>query len=163
MKENRLLNQSLLIAAMFGVLALAFVLDRVLRAQLNRNTQVLQVNTTVVWLIPLFELLTMLAVVGLVWMMIASGGYSRWVSAVFLVVGLVLLYITAVMVVVPFPERMYILMEYLTIETFLFQASGAVAAVGFLSLWFWKAEPAPETELDELSADEVDLPVDASQ
>jgi hypothetical protein len=164
-KENRQLNQFLLIAGMLGVLALAFVFDRVLQAQVNNNPTLLQINTTIVWLIPLFELLTMLAVVGLVWMMITSGGYARWVSAVFLVVGIVLLYLTAVMVVVPFPEKMYILMDYLTIQTYLFQASGAIAAVGFVSLWFWKAEPAPDTEEDsEPLADESEpLPEGSEQ
>jgi hypothetical protein len=128
---------------MLGVLALAFVLDRILRAQINPDPQLLEINTTVVWLAPLFQLLTMIAALGLIWMMIASGGYSRWVSVIFLVVGLVILYITAIMAVVRFPDPMYILVEYLAVNSYLFQAGGAIAAMGLLSLWFWKEEAEP--------------------
>ena len=62
-----------------------------------------------------------------------------------MVFGLFILYSTSLLFVLPVPESTFVIIEYLSPGTFLYQASGAVAAIGIFSLAMWKpAEPVEE-------------------
>jgi hypothetical protein len=80
--------------------------------------------------------------------MVSSGGFSRWVSVIYMVVGLLILYSTSFLFVLPVPESYYGLIEYLSPGTFLYQASGAVAAIGIFSLAMWKPAKPVEAEVE---------------
>jgi hypothetical protein len=161
MKEKSL-NLALMIGAMVGLLALAFVFDISVQALVGRNTTQGGLEQWLVWLFPLCQLLLMVVTVGLVWLMVSSGGFSRLVSAIYILFGLLILYSTSLLLVLPVPESTYFIFEYISPGTFLYQASGAVAAIGIISLAMWKpakpVEYGPEAaqEPDSGSVDDVD-------
>jgi hypothetical protein len=143
MKEKSL-NTALLIGGMIGILLLAFAFDLILQVLVNRNSTQGGLDQMLVWLFPLLQLLWAVAAIGLVWLMISRGGYSRLVSAIYLVFGLLVLYSTSFLFVLPVPESFYVIIQYLSPGTTLYQASGAVAAIGLFSLAMWK--PAKQVE-----------------
>lgn len=147
MSESRGLQNLLLVSGVIGLLVLGFVFDLILQALLDRNAQLGTLDTTLVWFYPLLQFLFVAAVVGLVWLMIAGGGYSRWVSVVYLLIGLALLYYNPVLYVNELPDSLYVVVQYLAPGTMLLQAAAAAAAIGLLSLWFWKP---PEKEDEPL-------------
>ncbi len=147
MKEKSL-NTALFTGAMVGILLLAFVFDLLLNSLTARNATEGGLDQLLVWLFPLLQLLWMVAAIGLVWLMISSGGFSRLVCVIYMVVGLLILYSTSFLFVLPLPDNFYTLIQYLSPGSFLYQASGAVAAIGIFSLAMWKpasaVEPVPE-------------------
>jgi hypothetical protein len=138
-RTARRLNDLLLLGGLAGLIILAILLDS-LRNFLLEGAETAGDQKRLFFLLPLMQLLVMLAVLSLIWLCLSSAGYSRWVSAVYLAVGLLLLYAMAFLAVLPFPDWMYNLLLYLTPESYLFQAGGAAAALGLISLFFWKAE-----------------------
>jgi hypothetical protein len=145
MKEKSL-RIALLTGAMLGMLILAFIFDILLQALVERNSSQGGLDQLLVWLFPLLQLLWMVGAVGLVWLMISGGGFSRWVSVIYLVVGLVVLYSTSFLFILTVPESFYQLIQYLSPGTFLYQASAAVAAIGLFSLAMWKPETPVQAE-----------------
>jgi len=161
MKEKSL-NTALFTGAMVGILLLAFVFDLLLNSLTARNATEGGLDQLLVWLFPLLQLLWMVAAISLVWLMISSGGFSRLVCVIYLVVGLLILYSTSLLFVLPLPENFYSLIQYLSPGSFLYQASGAVAAIGIFSLAMWKpaspVEPVPEAAQEPVvsSVDEAE-------
>lgn len=141
------LNDLLLISAAIAVLLLGFIFDAVLRMMEPQIENSIEVTATYALLQPLFELLLMVALVGVIWMFLAARRYGRGVSAAFMLIGLAAIYINALLLILPFPESWYVLTLYLSPGTYVFQAAGALAAMGLVSLWFWQA---PEQKPDEL-------------
>lgn len=142
-RTARRLNDLLLVSGLAGLLALAVLLD-LLRRTLLDGAESLADQQRLLFLLPLMQLLLMLAVLGLIWVCLSSAGYSRWVSVVYLVVGLVLLYALGLLSALSFPDWTYNLALYLTPDSYLFQAGGAAAALGLISLFFWKSSSAEE-------------------
>lgn len=165
MSEGKGLQNMLLVSGLVGLLVLGLVFDLIIRALVERNAQTGMLDVTLVWLFPLLQFLFMAAVVGLVWLMIAGGGYSRWVSVVFLLVGLLVLYTNPILYTNELPDSFYVVVEYLAPGSVLFQAGGAAAAIGLLSLWFWKEPQAEvgevvEQEKPEISEGDAEVRVD---
>jgi hypothetical protein len=158
MKEKSL-NLALLTSAMIGMLVLAFVFDILLQALVERNASQGGLDQLLVWLFPLLQLLWMVAAIALVWLMVSSDGFSRWVSVIYMVFGLLILYSTSFLFILPVPENYYGLIEYLSPGTFLYQASGAVAAIGIFSLAMWKPAKPVEAEVEAAQEPESN-PVD---
>jgi hypothetical protein len=136
---TRRINDLLLAGGLAGLLVLAILLDFG-RNALLAGAESASGQQRLFFLLPLMQLLLMLAALGLIWLCLSSVGYSRWVSVVYLVVGLLLLYALGLLSALPFPDWMYNLVLYLTPESYLFQAGGAAAALGLISLFFWKKE-----------------------
>jgi hypothetical protein len=151
--KQKSLNLALLTGAMVGLLLLAFLFDILLQSLVDRNASQGGLDQLLVWLFPLLQLLWMVGAIGLVWLMASGGGFSRLVSVIYMVFGILILYSTSFLFVLPVPESFYRLIEYLSPGTFLYQASGAVAAIGIFSLAMWKpAEPlGEEAEADQES------------
>ena len=147
---------------MLGLLLLAFVFDILLQALVDRNSSQGGLDQLLVWLFPLLQLLWMVGAVGLVWLMISSGGFSRWVSVIYMVVGLVVLYSTSFLFVLTVPESFYVIIQYISPGTFLYQASAAVAAIGLFSLAMWKPNTPVELEAEEAQEAESS-PVDEAE
>jgi len=76
------------------------------------------------FLLPLMQLLLMLAVLGLIWVALTSAGYSRWVTVVYLAAGLLILYALGLLSALPLPEAFYIIVLYLSVDSYLFQVGG---------------------------------------
>ena len=138
-QTSRRLNDLLLLSGLVGLLILAILLDILRRAMLDRAESIGD-QQRMMFLLPLMQLLLMLAVLGLIWVALSSAGYSRWVTVVYLVVGSLLLYVLGLLSALPLPEAIYIIVLYLSLDSYLFQVGGAVAAFGLLSLFFWKEE-----------------------
>jgi hypothetical protein len=152
MRNNSKLTDLLLISGAPGLILLALLFDTVLRSLVSQiGGEQLALNKTIVFLTPLFSLLLMLALVGLIWMMIANRVYGRGVPAAYTILGLALLYAAAILFVTPAPDSWYVLMIYLAPDTLSFQASAAVAALGLVTLWFWRE---PEDSQAQLKAEE---------
>jgi hypothetical protein len=149
--EEKSLRGLLLVGAMLGMMLLAFVFDLLLQVLVERNSSQGGMDQLLVWLFPLLQLLWMVGAIGLVWLMISGGGFSRLISVIYLVFGLLVLYSTSFLFVLPAPDSFYVVIQYLSPGTFLYQASGAVAAIGLFSLAMWKpAKPVEaETEADQ--------------
>lgn len=147
MSEGKGLQNLLLLSGLVGILVLGLVFDLIIRALVERNAQTGTLDATLVWLFPLLQFLFMAAVVGLVWLMIAGGGYNRWVSVVFLLAGLLVLYTNPILYTNELPDSLYVVVEYLAPGSLLFQAGAAAAAIGLLSMWFWKE---PQAEGDQV-------------
>lgn len=141
MDEGKGLHNLLLMTGAIGLVVLGLVFDLILQALLERNAEIGTLDATLVWIFPLLQFLFIVALVGLVWFMIASGGYSRWVSVIYLLIGLILLYYNPILYTNELPDILYVAVQYLAPGTMLIQAGAAVAAIGLLSLWFWKAPP----------------------
>jgi hypothetical protein len=138
-RTARRLNDLLLLGGLAGLLILAFLLDT-LRNSLLTNAGSSEEQVKLFFLFPLMELVLMLAALGLIWLFLSSAGYSRWITVVYLVFGLVLLYTLGILSVLPFPDSFYNVVLYLSLESYLFQAGGAAAALGLIGLFFWKAD-----------------------
>lgn len=151
-RTSRRLNDLLLIGGLAGLIILAILLDA-FRNFLISGQETGSDPQKLFFLLPLTQLLLMLAALGLIWLCLSSAGYSRWVTIVYLVVGLLLLYTLGLLTVLPLPESLYVVVLYLSPESYLFQAGGAAAALGLISLFFWKADKAeiPEGGLTESS------------
>jgi hypothetical protein len=154
MKPEKGMQNLLLISALAGLFLLAIVFDIITRILTDRNSQMGGLDTTLVWMYPLLEMLWVLASLGLVWLMISSGFYSRWVSVIYLVVGLIILYTNPILFVTELPDSLYVVVQYLFPGTMLIQAGGTFAAIGILSMWFWKSpgDDSAEVELENLEA-----------
>jgi hypothetical protein len=144
-RSSRRLNDLLLTGGLAGLLILALLLD-FLRNGMLAGAESASDQQKLFFLLPLMQLVLMLAALGLIWLCLSRAGYSRWVSVVYLVVGLLLLYGLGLLSALPFPDWMYNLELYLTPESYLFQAGGAAAALGLISLFFWKKEEQTEIE-----------------
>jgi hypothetical protein len=155
MKEKSL-NLALLTGAMVGMLLLAFGFDMLMQALVVRNSTQGGLDQWLVWLFPLCQLLWMVGAVGLVWLMVSRGGFSWLVSVIYLVIGLLILYSTSLIFVLPVPESTYVIIQYLSPGTFLYQASGAVAAIGIFSLAMWKPAKPVEEEAEAAQEPETD-------
>ena len=138
-QTSRRLNDLLLLSGLVGLLILAILLDILRRAMLDRAESIGD-QQRMMFLLPLMQLLLMLAVLGLIWVALSNPGYSRWVTVVYLVVGLLLLYLLGLLSALPLPDAIYVIVLYLSLDSYLFQAGGAIAAFGLLSLFFWKEE-----------------------
>jgi hypothetical protein len=139
LKKESPLHNLLLVSGMIGLLVLALILDIVLSGLTERNSQMGGLNVTLVWMYPLVQFIWMLGAIGLAWLMITGGSFSRWVSAIYLIVGLLILYTNPILYVNELPDSLYVVVQYLAPGTMVFQAGGLIAAIGLLSLWFWKA------------------------
>lgn len=137
------LNNLLLTGGLAGLLILAFLMDAAANFLIS-GAESAGDQQRLFFLLPLMQLLLMLSALGLIWLCLSSAGYSRWVSVVYLVVGLVLLYALGVLSALSFPDWTYNLALYLTPDSYLFQAGGAAAALGLISLFFWKSSSAEE-------------------
>jgi len=155
MKEGRSLQSILLLSGLVGMLLLALVFDLLIQYLMQMNSETGTLMVALVWLFPLLQFLWLLAPVGVVWLMLSGGGYSRWVSIVFLIVGLLLLYINPILFVNELPDSLYVIVQYLTPGSLLIQGAGAAAAIGLLSLWFWKSS----SKLDEEDVDVEEIEV----
>jgi hypothetical protein len=144
---GRRLNDLLLVSGLAGLVTLAVLLDLLRNALLN-GAETVGDQQRLLFLLPLMQLLLMLAVLGLIWVCLTSAGYSRWVTVVYLLVGLILLYALALLAVLPLPDWIYTLALYLSPESYLFQVGGAAAALGLISLFFWKP-PAAAPDIEE--------------
>ena len=144
-RTSRRLNDLLLLGGLVGLIILAFLLDT-LRNYLLTGAESTSSQVKLFFLLPLMQLLMMLAALGLIWFFLSSAGYSRWITIVYLVVGLVLLYTLGILSVLPFPDSFYNVVLYLSLESYLFQSGGAAAALGLISLFFWKADKVVLTE-----------------
>ncbi len=153
MKEKSL-RLALLVGAMLGLLILAFIFDILLQRLVELNSSQGGLDQLLVWLFPLLQLLWMVGAIGLVWWMVTGGGFSRWISVIYMVVGLIVLYSTSFLFVLTLPESFYGLIQYLSPGTFLYQASAAVAAIGLFSLAMWKPATPVEGEAEEVQEDE---------
>ncbi len=160
MKEGRALQNILLVSGLVGMLLLAFAFDLIIQNMVNQNAQTGMLVTTLVWLFPLMLFLWSLAAIGLVWWMISGGGYSRSVCWIYLIVGLLLLFISPILFVNEFPDSFYIIVQYLTPGSLLSQAGGAAAAIGLLSMWFWKPSSSLDDEDEDIEEIEVAVEVD---
>lgn len=152
MKESNGIKNLLLVSGLIGLLLLALIFDLVIGALAERNAELGGLDATLVWIFPLLELLFMLGIVGLLWLALSGRGYSRWVSVFYLVVGLLLLYTNPILFVNELPDSLYVLVEYLLPGSLLFQAGGAAAAFGLVTLFFWQGksqEPDEEVEEEE--------------
>jgi len=161
MKEGRSLQNILLVSGLVGMLLLAFVFDLIIQNLIQINTQSGTLMVVLVWLFPLLQFLWLLAPIGLVWLMISGGGYGRWVSWVFLIFGLAFLYINPVLFVNELPDSLYVIVQYLTPGSLLIQGAGAAAAIGLLSLWFWK--PPSISEEEEVEVEEIEAAVEVDK
>lgn len=149
MKSNSKLTDLVLISGAPGLILLALLFDTVLRSLASQiGSDQLALNKTIVFLTPLFSLLLMLALVGVIWMMIANRSYGRGVPAVYTILGLALLYAAAILFITPAPDSWYVLMVYLAPDTLSFQAAAAVAALGLVTLWFWRAPEESQTQVE---------------
>ncbi len=160
MKNKGSSHSLILILGMIGILALAGLFDYTLDALAVQNSETGTLDLLLVWLFPLLEFLWALAAVGLVWYMIAGRTYSRWVCAVYLIVGLVLLYASPILYVTNIPESLYVILIYLTPGSMLYQASGITAAIGLLSLWFWQAPMSNPAEKNDSEIVQIENPGD---
>jgi hypothetical protein len=136
---SRRMNDLVLLSGLIGLLILALLLDILRRAMLDR-VETIGDEQRMLFLLPLMQLLLMLAVLGLIWVALSSAGYSRWVTLVYLMVGLLLLYSLGLLSALPLPDAIYMIVLYLSLDSYLFQIGGAIAAFGLLSLFFWKEE-----------------------
>lgn len=144
---SRRLNDLLLVSRLAGLLVLAFLMDSLRRVLLDGAESAADAQR-LAFLLPLMQILLMLAVLGLIWVCLSSAGYSRWVTVVYLVVGLSLLYALGLLSALPFPEALYVLVLYLSPDSYLFQVGGATAALGLISLFFWKEQKPEITEAE---------------
>ena len=138
-QTTRRMNDLLLLSGLIGLLILAIFLDIMRRVMLDRVESIGD-EQRMLFLLPLMQLLLMLAILGLIWVALSSAGYSRWVTVVYLVVGLLILYALGLLSALPFPDAIYVLALYLSLDSYLFQVGGAIAALGLLSLFFWREE-----------------------
>jgi len=134
---------------MIALLVLALVLDVLITGLVDRNAQTGALNVPLVWLFSLFQFIWMLGAIGVVWLMISGGGFSRWVSLVYLLIGLIILYTNPILFVNELPDSLYVVVQFVSPGTLVFQAGGVLAAVGLLSLWFWKKPQVEEPDLSE--------------
>jgi hypothetical protein len=144
-RTARRLNDILLVSGLAGLLLLAGLMDA-LRRMLFAAAQSLADQQRLLFLLPLMQLLLMLAALGLIWVAVSGAGYSRWVTAVYLVIGLALLYGLGLLSALPFPDWLYGVTEYLSPDGYLFQVGGVSAALGLISLFFWKEDRPPASE-----------------
>lgn len=151
MNKNSPLSDIFLSAGSIGLLILGLLFQSIIQVMTPAEGEAISAAVPVIFLTPLFELLLMCAVVAIIWAM-RSSSYGRIVPAVYLIIGLLVLYSNALLTVLPLPESLYVLTFYAASNTMVFHAAGAVAALGLLSLWYWKApEPAdlPAGPVDE--------------
>jgi hypothetical protein len=144
---SRRMNDLLLLSGLFGLVVLAFIMDVVRTAMLDRVESIGD-QQRLLFLLPLMQLLFMLAVLGLLWVALSSAGYSRWVSVIYLVVGLLLLYALGILSALPLPDAIYMTTLYLSVDSYLFQVGGAAAALGLLTLFFWKSDQRQPLEME---------------
>jgi hypothetical protein len=147
-------DQFLLIGAMVGILLLALVFDVLIKLLMDGGSLLGGMDNLLIWLFPLMQLLLMIGFVGLVWLMLSNQGYSRLICITYMVVGLITLYSTSLLYIIPVPESYYVLFDYLSPGSFLYQASGAVAAIGLFSLAVWKPAEADEVEAEAILEEE---------
>lgn len=138
MSKNRL-TDLVLISAGPGLLLLGSIFDYILRRMTPPDTSATPLTSRQAYLFPLFELLLMLAVVALIWRLVANRTFSRLVPSIFLLLGVIFLYAFPLYFTAYLPESWTFIALYLTPYTYLFQAAGALAALGLVTLWFWKA------------------------
>ena len=138
-RTSRRMNDLLLLSGLITLLILAILLDIIRRAMLE-NVESIGDEQRMLFILPLMQLLLMLAVIGLIWVALSNAGYSRWVTIIYLVVGLLILYALGLLSALPFPDAIYVLALNLSLDSYLFQVGGATAAFGLLSLFFWKEE-----------------------
>jgi sulfite exporter TauE/SafE len=155
MDKGKALNNLLLISGLFGILLLGLVFDLGINSLATRNAETGTMSATLIWMFSLLELLLMVGIVGLTWLAVSSGGFSRWVSVVYLVVGLIVLYTNPVLYVTEMPDSLYVVVEFLIPGSMLYQAGGFAAAFGLVSLFFWKSAKEDSTEETELPEESV--------
>lgn len=151
MKQSNSNINFLMISGLVGLVLLALIFDILIAALADRNNAMGGMDTTLVWIFPLAQLLFMVALIGMLWLAVSTGGYSRWVSFVFLLVGLLLLYANPILYTNELPDSWYIIVQFLLPYSMVAQASGAAAAFGLVTLFFWngKKEETEEGGLDE--------------
>ncbi len=138
-ENNRSIN-FLLISGLIGLLLLALIFDLILTGLIERNATQGGIDTTLVWIFPLLQMLIMVALIGMVWLVFSSGGYSRWVCAVFLALGLLILYTNPILYTNELPDSWYVIVQYLSPYSLVAQVGGAAAAFGLVTLFFWHGD-----------------------
>jgi len=158
MDKGKALNNLLLISGLFGILLLGLVFDLGINGLATRNAETGTLSATLVWMFSLLELLLMVGIVGLIWLAVSGGGFSRWVSVVYLVVGLIILYTNPILYVTEMPDSLYVVVEFLIPGSMLYQAGGFAAAFGLVSLFFWKKEKDLISEEPEKAGENEESP-----
>jgi hypothetical protein len=140
MEKGKNLTNLLLISGLIAILLLGLIFDLIVNGLASRNAETGILSATLIWMFSLLELLLMVGIVGLTWLAVSSGGFNRWVSLVYLVVGLLVIYTNPILYVSEMPDSLYVVVEFLIPGSMLYQAGGFAAAFGLVSLFFWKSE-----------------------
>jgi hypothetical protein len=140
MSESKLNINLLMISGLIGIFLLALIFDLIIGGLVNRNAALGGIDTTLVWIFPLLQMLLMVALIGLLWLVVSTGGFSRFTCLVFLLVGLFLLYANPILYTNELPDSWYVVVQYLSPYSLLTQVGGAAAAFGLVTLFFWKGE-----------------------
>jgi len=134
MTNSKLLPRLLLFSGMIALPLMAFLFDLAVTGLQIRNSEGAGLETLLVWLFPLFELLLVLGGLGLFWYMYSSAQQDRPAGIAFAVAGLLLLFLTPLLFFLPVPMTLYALVQYVSPGSYLFQAGALLGVAGLLSL-----------------------------
>ena len=165
MNNQRVLSLILALSGMIGVLFLAFFSDQVLMFMLLGDSQSTGISPLLVWLYPVLELVWMLAGLALFWYVVNLKAWNHLVSAIFLVIGLLIVFTGAFIFMLPVPEQVYMLMEFVSPSAYLYHAGALVTVTGIMGFWFAKkggldSADAGEDEGEVETEDKGDLPAE---
>jgi hypothetical protein len=124
----------LLFGGMLALLVLSFLLDLAIRGLQLRNAEGAGMELLLVVLFPLFELLIVIGGLALFRALLGTSAALRGPAVLCLVVGLLILFGTTLLFVLPVPVAMYALVEFLQPGSYLFQAAAMLAGAGILGV-----------------------------
>ena len=144
--NNTSLNRLLLISGLIALLVMSFLFDIISNYLEIQTIQGAGYQSLLVLLLPVFQLIVVLGGLGLFWYLNTSPNRNRLESWIFTVVGLLLVFLEALLFFLPVPMSVYTLAQLIAPGTYLFLGASLVCVAGALNLTLKRGTASAEVD-----------------
>jgi hypothetical protein len=134
MDNGKLVSRLLLISGMIALLVMGFLFDFISSYLEFQTIQGIGYQSLLVVLLPVFQLIVILGGLGLFWYLNTSPNRNRLEGWIFAIVGLLLVFLEALLFFLPVPMNFYTLAQIVAPGTYLFLAASLVCIAGAMTL-----------------------------
>lgn len=143
MDNGKLMSRLLLISGLFALLVMSFLFDFISNYLEFQTIQGAGYQSLLVLLLPVFQLIVVLGGLGLFWYLSTSLNRNGLESWIFTVIGLLLMFVEALLFFLPVPMGVYALAQIFAPGTYLFMGASLVCVAGALNLALRRGAQAP--------------------
>jgi Na+-driven multidrug efflux pump len=149
MNNEKMTSRLLLISGLIALLVMSFLFDFIASYLEVQTIQGAGYQSLLVVLLPVFQLIVVLGGLGLFLYLYTSPTRNRLEAWIFAVVGLLLVFLEALLFFLPIPMSFYALAQLFAPGTYLFLAGSLAGVIGVMTLVMKRGETPAEVKHTE--------------